>query len=276
MLRSLPVLELTGKMRQKLLFPFILALLFAPASGQTDSAIALLWPSSDKPTLKIAFAKFQQKGIVNGDGIFTSDVTAQNVSDQGMPRSIFTVFVADKDGVRIGRARLQLPEIAPYRSEKAQIQFSASGTPAALSLLAGKTIPLRVISVPPGANFKVDGADAGLTPKVVDFTVATHTLEFSKEGYETGNTSIEVGADELPGGSISFELGGLTKDTIQLRDGTTILGDVLSMSMTTVIVSVDGKEQKYERNQVRKITLVERMSQPAAGANAKDSQKSNQ
>jgi PEGA domain len=114
--------------------------------------------------------------------------------------------------------------------------------------------------VPVGANFKVDGQDAGVTPKVVDFTIGSHTLEFSKEGYATGTTPLDVGADELPGGSVSFELGGLSQDTLELRDGTTVLGDVISMSLTAVVVRVEGKDQKYARNQVKKIILVERIT----------------
>ncbi len=92
--------------------------------------------------------------MVDGQGIFVSDVTAQNVMDQSMPRSVFTVFISNRDGVRIGRARLQLPEIPPYRTQKAQLQFSAAGVPAGVTLVAGKTIPLKVISIPDGANLK--------------------------------------------------------------------------------------------------------------------------
>jgi PEGA domain len=246
---------------------FSLIILCAGLAGaQNDSTITLLWPSNDKPSLKFTFGKFQQSGLVNGQGIFLSDVTAQNVSDQGVPKSIFTVFVADKNGVRIGRARLQLAEIGPYRTQKAQLQFSAAGTPASVTLLAGKAIPLRVLSVPAGANFKVDGEDAGVTPKMVDFTIGKHTLEFSKEGYAPGSTPLEVSADELPGGSVSFELGGLSQDTLELRDGTTVLGDVISMSLASVVVRVEGKDQKFDRNVVKKIILVERVTtqQPPA------------
>lgn len=241
---------------------FLLALGISFAAGQANSSITVLWPGNDRPSLKLTFGPFQKSGIVDGQGIFVSDVTAQNVSDQGMPRSVFTVFVSDKNGVRVGKARLQLPEIGPYRTEKAQVQFSAAGTPAGVTLLAGKVIPLKVTSVPVGANFKIDGEDAGVTPKLVDFTVGSHTLEFSKEGYAAGSTPIDVSADELAGGSISFELGGMTQDLVELRDGTTVLGDVMSMSMSTVVVRVGGKDQKYDRNQVKKFILVERVPPP--------------
>ncbi|HLV86177.1 MAG TPA: PEGA domain-containing protein [Candidatus Sulfotelmatobacter sp.] len=242
-----------------LLIPFL-------ASAQANWPITVSWPSIEKATLKITFAKLQKSGVVNGQGIFVCEVTAQNVTEQGMPHSVFTVFIADKNGVRIGRARLQLAEVPPYRTEKAQLQFSAVGEPAAISLLAGKTIPLKVVSVPPGAAFKVDGADEGVTPKVVDFTIGSHTLEFSKEGYADGSTPLDVGADELPGGSVSFELGGLSQDTVELRDGSTVLGDVISMSLTQLIVRVDGKDQKYDRNQVKKVILVERIVEQKAPA----------
>ena len=71
-------------------------------------------------------------------------------------------------------------------------------------------------------------------------------------------------ADEAPGGSITFELGGLAEDNVELRDGSVLKGDVLSVSMTQVQVRVNGKDQTYDRNQVRKIILVQRESVPQA------------
>jgi RNA 3'-terminal phosphate cyclase len=87
--------------------------------------------------------------------------------------------------------------------------------------------------------------------------VGSHTLEFRKEGYSTGSTRLEVTPDELPGGSITIELGGLSNDTVELRDGTVLLCDVLSMSMTKIVVSVAGQTQTYDRNRVKKMILVE-------------------
>jgi hypothetical protein len=40
-------------------------------------------------------------------------------------------------------------------------------------------------------------------------------------------------------------------------DGT-LQGDAISMTMTSVVFRVDGKDQTYDRNQVKKITLVQR------------------
>jgi hypothetical protein len=239
---------------------FFLGWSYAFSYAQTSFPVTLPWPTADNPTLKFTLAKLQPSGLYNGQSIFVSEVTVQNLSDQLIPKSTFTVFINDKDNVRIGRALLRLPEIPAMQTVKAQTQFSTAGMPTGATLLNGRTIPLKVISVPPGASFKVDGQDSGITPRVVDFTVVMHTIDLSKEGYAPASSPLEVTSDEAEGGGITFELGGMSNDTVQLRDGTTLLGDVISLSMTSVVVRVDGKEQKVERNQVKKIILVERVT----------------
>ena len=115
--------------------------------------------------------------------------------------------------------------------------------------------------MPPGANLKVDGVDAGITPVMVRLSVGTHQLDLTKEGYAPGTTPVDVTPDELPGGSITIELGSISRDTVELRDGSVLLGDVISMSMTEVVVRSDGKDQNIPRNQVKKMILVERVIQ---------------
>ena len=228
--------------------------------AQSGFPATLPWPTADKPTLQFSLGKLQQSGLYNGQTIYVSEVAVQNVSDQPIPKSTFTIFINDKDGVRIGRGLLRLPEIRPMQSEKSQLQFSTAGIPAGAELLIGRTVRLKVISVPPGASFKVDGKDSGITPRVVDLTVGMHTIDLSKEGYAPATSPLEVTGDEVEGGGITFELGGMSNDTVQLRDGSTLLGDVISLSMTSVVIRVDGKEQKFDRNQVKKIMLVERVT----------------
>jgi len=238
----------------------------------------MLWPP-DKPALKLGFDKFHQVSVYAGQSVFISDVTVQNLTDKQIPRAAFTVYFMDKNKVRIGEGLLQVSDLDAGQSAKIQFQFNSVGVPVTLTLSAkkdmlappgAKTIPLKVVSVPPGAKLKVDGQDAGMTPLIVRFTVGTHQLDLSKEGYAPGATPLEVTADELPGGSISMELGGLSRDTVELRDGSMVLGDVISMSMTEVVVRVDGKDQAIDRNQVKKIMLVERIitQQPAVAVPA--------
>jgi hypothetical protein len=248
----------------------LLAVLVSQLNSQSSPPVTVEWPNADKPMLKLVFTGFARVGLVNGTGIYSSDVTAQNLSDQSMPRSLFTVNVLDANGVMIGKARLQVDAIPPYRMAKAQVQFSAAGMPAKVSLIAGRTIYLIVKSVPIGASFSVDGEDAGVTPKTYDFTIGSHTIEFHKDGYAPGSTQLDVGADELPGGSISLELGGLSLDTVELRDGTTITGDLISLTLQEAVFQSEGKVKTLDRNQIKKIFLVERVSTNPDNTNTKD------
>jgi len=247
----------------------ILAVIFVLASSvcvAKDVAITLLWPQ-DRPAIKLTFGKFQQIYSQAGQSTYVCDVVAENLTDKQVPRASFTVYGNDKNNVRIGDGVLILSDLNPQQQVRARLQFTSVGVPASLTLSArrdmlaapgAKTIPLRVLSVPPGAKLKVDGQDAGTTPVMVKLTIGSHNLDLTKEGYAPGGTPLEVTPDELPGGSITVELGGLSRDTVELRDGTVLLGDVLSMSLTSVVVSVNGKEQTLERNQVKKMMLVER------------------
>ncbi|HLX84811.1 MAG TPA: PEGA domain-containing protein [Terriglobales bacterium] len=121
-----------------------------------------------------------------------------------------------------------------------------------------KTIPMTVISVPAGASLKVDDKDEGLTPARINVGIGTHQLELKKEGFAVATTPLEVAPDEAPGGSITITLGGLSDDTVELRDGTILTGEVESMTLESVVVVVQGQRQKLERNQVKKMFLVER------------------
>ncbi len=266
--KALPVVSECGtthahmKPRHKLAVLFILAFTgIVPAKN--EPAIVMMWPQ-DKPALKLSFEKFRQTGTYAGRDSFISDVTVQNLTDKQIPRASFTVYFMDKNKVRIGEGLLQVSDLDAGQSAKIQLAFNSVGIPVSIVLsakkdmLGAKTIPLKIISVPPGAKLKVDGQEAGLTPVMVRLTVGTHQLDLTKDGYAPGATPLEITPDELPGGSITVELGGLSRDTIELRDGSVVLGDVISMSMTQVIVRVDGKEQGYDRNVVKRLILVER------------------
>src|SRR5205814_1070214 len=121
-----------------------------------------------------------------------------------------------------------------------------------------RKVSITINSVPQGALVKVDGAELGTTPKIAQVTVGTHKLEFSKEGFNTGKFPLEIGPDDASGGSVSYELGTSAHDTIELRDGTVLSGDLLSLTATDVTVRDGGVAQRFDRNQVKRILLVER------------------
>ncbi|MGO9516234.1 MAG: PEGA domain-containing protein [Candidatus Korobacteraceae bacterium] len=246
----------------------VLAVLVAAKNKDKDYDAVLMWPSTGPAALKATFGKFRTLSSYSGQHDFTEDVTVENVSPKNIPFASFTVYLLDKDQVRIADTTLQVKDLGPGQQVKQPLQFHASGVPASVSLVARsdlsgiptslKTIPIKIISVPSGAKLRIDGQDAGFTPYTARLAIGSHTLEFNKEGYAAGSTPLEVAADEAPGGSITFELGGLSKDTVELRDGTVLLCDVLSMSISQITVRVAGQEQTYDRNRVKKIILVER------------------
>lgn len=107
---------------------------------------------------------------------------------------------------------------------------------------------------------KVDGVEAGTTPKSVQFRPGKHMLEFSKEGFNSGHFPLEVHPDDASGGSVSYELGTSAHDTIEMRDGSVLSGDVESVSATEVIIRIGGSSQHFSRNLVKRVSLVERDS----------------
>jgi hypothetical protein len=225
-----------------------------------EPAIVMLRPDQTNPTLKLTFENFVQLASYNGQLSLEAHVMVENTSAKRIPLASFTVYLLDKDKVRIGNGVLNVSDLDPGQQAKLAFQVSSLGAPASLSLVARtdaaglptslRTVPLKVMSLPPGASLKVDGRDEGFTPATVRLAVGSYQLAFGKEGYSSGSTPVDIKPDEAPGGSITFELGGLSRDNMELRGGSVLQGDVLSMTMASVVVRVDGKDQIIERNQV--------------------------
>ena len=239
-------------------------------SSDKAQPMVLLWPDQGSPTLKLSFDPFTKLAAYNGQLSLQSKVLIENMSGKRIPQASLTVYMMDKAGVRVGNGTLSMSDLDPGQQVRLSFQVFSVGIPVSLKLVAHddpsgiptslKTIPLKIVSVPPAAALKVDGHDVGITPITVPLTIGNHILSFSKEGYAAGSTPVDIKSDEAPGGSITFELGGISQDNVELRDGTILKGDVLSVNMTSVQLRVDGKDQTYDRNQVRKIMLVQRES----------------
>jgi hypothetical protein len=228
--------------------------------------LIMMWPP-ENPTLKLTFGAFHEMGSYAGKMTLVSDVTVQNLTAKVMPRASFNVSLLDRNNVRLGNGLLIIEDLNPGQSAKVQFQCTSVGQPAMLNLAANnsggvptstKAIPIMIVSVPPGATLKVDGQAMGMTPVTVRMLGGTHNLELHKEGYADAKTPLDVNPDELPGGSITITLGGLASDTIELRDGSILNGDVISMSLESVVINVQGKEQTFDRNRIKKMFLVER------------------
>jgi hypothetical protein len=234
----------------------------------------IVWPASGQPVIRFSFGKFKESGSSGKQHSYMIDVTAENLWGKKISKADFSLYLFDKDKVRIGEGYISISDVAPAQVVKFQIFAQTSGTPVSTvlaprslpselqSYLPPKTISVTVNSVPQGAAVKVDGSEAGVTPKIVQVVPGKHILEFSKEGFNTGHFPLEITPDDATGGSVSYELGASAHDTIELRDGSLLSGDLESVSTDEVVVRIGGNVQRFNRNQVKRIGLVPREPSP--------------
>ena len=248
--------------------------LIGPARGKEPAPQVLVWPPSGQPVVRFSLSKLKDAGSSGKQHNYRIDVTAENLWGKRIENAEFSLYLFDKDKTRIGEGWISIKDVGPGEVVKFQMGASASGIPASMavapqllpselqSYLPPKTISVTVNSVPQGALLKVDGAEAGITPKIVRVTPGKHMFEFAKEGFSPGHFPFEVSADDASGGSVSYELGSSAHDTVELRDGSILSGDVESMSASEVLMHIGGTIQHLSRNQVKRISLVARDASP--------------
>lgn len=222
----------------------------------------IIWPEQGTPLVRFTFTKFKELGSLGRERTYVTDTTAENLWNKPVEGS-FLLYLFDKNKVRIGQAYLTLTNVQPGETVKFQTTIAASGPPASLAigLPARKQVSITINTVPQGAVAKLDGVEIGTTPKVAQVAVGKHELEFSKEGFNPGKFPFEIGPDDASGGSVSFDLGTSAHDTIELRDGSVMSGDLVSVSGMDVVIKVGGSDQHVDRNQIKRILFVQR--QPA-------------
>jgi hypothetical protein len=263
--------------RTKAVSAIVLALLLGVVAHAKDEPTVIVWPETGKPVLRFTFGKLREGTAYQHERHYTCDTAAENLWDKEISAATFSVYLFDKDNVRIGEGYVRVSNVSPGEVLKFQTTLRAAGVPVSLKVAPEnlpaelrppaprppKTITITINSAPQGANLKLDGEEAGVTPKMVRVRAGKHVLEFNKEGFTPGKFPIEIGPDDASGGSVSYELGTLAHDTVELRDGSVLVCDVESMSATEVVMRVGGVLQRVERNKVKRMLLVER--DPPAG-----------
>jgi len=240
------------------------------ASAKDQPVQVIVWPENGTPVLRFSFGKFKEVGSLGSERTYVTETTAENLWSKTIGNANFSLYVFDKNKTRIAEATINVSNIAPGETVKFQTTFASSGPPASFSVIArylpkelGPLAPPRLITitvntVPQGAVAKLDGVDVGTTPKMVQVGVGKHVLEFSKDGFSPGKFPFEMGPDDTSGGSVSFELGTSAHDTVELRDGSVLTGDLVSVSGMEIVIKVGGSDQRLNRNQVKRILFVER------------------
>jgi len=254
------------------LLPLLVLVVNNAVRAKEVPAQVITWPEQGSPVLRFTFGKFKEVGSLGTQRTYVSETTAENLWSKKISDANFALYLYDKNKVRIGEATLTVSNVAPGETIKFQTTIGSSGPPTSLSVTARylpkelgplappKIVSLTVNSVPQGASAKLDGEDVGTTPKIIKVAVGKHMLEFSKEGFNPGKFPFEIGPDDASGGSVSFELGTSAHDTVELRDGSVLTGDVVSLSGMEVVIRVGGSDQHLERNLVKRILLVQRQA----------------
>lgn len=243
--------------------PVLLLFALSAAAFAKDTPLAVIdWPSTGTPVIRFTFSKFKTlpgMGSLHG---YVMDTTAENLSARVIPSASFSVYLFDKAKVRVGEDVISVSNVGPGETVRFETTVMASGQPVSVSILAktsaAKTITLTVNSSPQGALLKVDGTEAGVTPRLITVGAGKHILTFSKEGFKSGDFPLEIGQNDVSGGSVSYELGTASYDSIELRDGSVLNGDLVSISGMDVEIRVGGNLQHIDRNNIKRIMLVQR------------------
>jgi hypothetical protein len=227
------------------------------------------WPETGTPVLRFTFSEFKTLSGMGALHGYVMDTTAENLSSRVIPLARFSVYLFDKNKVRVGEDAIAVTNVGPGETVKFETTVNASGQPVSIALheltASARAISLTVNSTPQGAMLSVDGTQAGTTPRLISVGGGHHTLSFSKEGFNAGSFPLEVSQNDVSGGSVTFELGAAAYDSVELRDGSVLSGDLVSISGMDVEVRVGGTIQHIDRNKVKRVLLVQRdVPQPDA------------
>ncbi len=239
-----------------------LVALILPALGKETPLQVIDWPDSGSPVLRFTFSKFKQLPSMGNLHGYVMDTTAENLSARVIPSARFSIYLFDKNKVRVGEDVISVSNVGPGETVKFETTVSTSGQPVSITLreilASAKTVSLTVNSTPQGAVLSVDGNQLGTTPRLITIGAGHHSLNFTKEGFNTGTFPLEISRDDVSGGTVNFELGAASYDSIELRDGSVLNGDLVSISGMDVEIRVGGNIQHIDRNKVKRVMFVQR------------------
>ena len=222
----------------------------------------LTWPADGKDAIvRFTVGKLRQVSSTSGQSDYLGEALAENLSAKAIPSASFYLYLIDKSGKRVGEGYLEVSNLGAGQKAKIPVSVHAMGSYASMELQPQHLpsdepfkVKMRLSSVPSGATIKVDSQESGVTPQMVPMAPGKHVVEFSKEGYAAASTRVDVVANSMPG-SVDVELNPLTLDTVVLRDGTVMTGEVASMTASAVNITVKGKTAKLDRSRVARIIL---------------------
>jgi len=249
-----------------LIIPF---LLFCAATAALAADTVLTWPPDSKDAiLRFTIGKLHPVSSASGQSDLLGEATAENLSTKPIPSASFYLYLLDKSGKRVGEGYLEVTNLPAGQRARIPVSVHTMGSYASMELQPQHVpsdeplkVRMNITSVPPGAGVKLDSQPSGVTPQVLPIAPGKHVLEFTKEGYATASTPVEIAAN-TPAGAVDIELVPLAVDTVVLQDGTVLMGDVVSVTAASVNITVKGKPTKLDRNRVARIVFGHRKRSP--------------
>jgi len=248
------------------LFTLLLLCVFlVPGMEARNQIQEIVWPPSGPPVLKFSVGKFRQQAP--GSNTYSVDIRDENLSGRKINTTYFYLYIFDKKKTRVGEVLMPIINAAPGEVISIQRGLRMSGAPVSFEIeprsmpgdLPSANFSMTVNSVPQGATLKVDEKDAGTTPATIDLAPGRHWLEFTKGGLGARRVPLVIRPGDAPVGSVTYALQPVTRDTVELNDGSLLSGEVESVSATEVIIRIDGKLQHLDRSQVRNIQFIEKV-----------------
>src|SRR3954447_11221365 len=223
-------------------------LLFLASINAFAADTVLTWPSDGKdPVLRFTVGKLRQINSVSGQTDYLGEALIENLGTTAIPSPSFYVYLLDKNDKRVGEGYLEITNLAAGQKAKVPVSVHAMGSyvrmelhPQHLPSDEPMKVKMSVTSVPSGAGLRLDAQESGVTPQVLSLAPGKHTLEFNKEGYAMASTPVNIAENAMPG-SVDVNLEPLALDTVVLRDGTELVGNVTSVTATGVTITVKSK-----------------------------------
>jgi hypothetical protein len=146
-------------------------------------AQVIVWPESGVPVFRFTFGRFKEVGSLGSERSYVTETTAENLWSKPIGNANFSLYLYDKNKTRIAEATINVSNVAPGETVKFQTTIASSGPPASMSVVARylpkelaplappRLVSITVNTVPQGAVAKLDGADVGTTPKMMQVSV---------------------------------------------------------------------------------------------------------
>jgi hypothetical protein len=129
----------------------VLLLLTVPALAKDIPLQVIDWPNSGSPAVRFGFDKFKPlEGMGSMHG-YVMDTTAQNLSPRLISSQRFSIYLFDKNKVRVGEDVIALKNLGPGEMVKFETTVTTSGLPVSITLenMAEAAKAVSLTSTPP-------------------------------------------------------------------------------------------------------------------------------